>query len=70
MTDPKIWKKIKIFNTYKEASDLKEELLAADEENSLLVKIRRCGDGGTQFKVKSWSPPEPKNNKKRKKKND
>ena len=69
MTEPKIWKKIKIFNTYEEASNLKEELLAADEAQTLLVKIRRCGSGGTQYKVKSWCPPEPKNNKKRKKKN-
>jgi len=37
-------------------------------DNKLLVKVKRCGPDGIRFKVKSWYPPEPKKNKKKRKK--
>ena len=61
----KQWKKVKVLNTYELASELKSELINEDETGELLVKIRRCGPGGTQFKVKTWIPSQPKNNKKK-----
>ena len=69
-TLPKRWKNVKILDTYESANSLREELLAGDDTSKLEVKIRRCGDGGTRFKVKSWYPIETNKNKKRKKKNE
>ena len=63
----KIWKQEGIFSTYKEADNERAVMLSMNTDNKLLVKIHRCGDEGLQFKVKSWYPPETKNNKKRKK---
>jgi|TARA_R110001583_G_scaffold38874_13_gene125244 hypothetical protein len=62
----KKWKSVKILDTYESANDLKEKLLAEDSSSKLEVKIRRCGDGGSKFKVKSWYPPENKTNKAKK----
>ena len=69
---PKRWKNVKILDTYESANSLREELLAGDDASKLEVKIRRCGNGGTRFKVKSWYPVEinKNKNKKRKKKNE
>ena len=62
---PKQWKKEKVLDTYELASELKNKLINEDETGKLLVKIRRCGPGGSQFKVKTWRPsPTNKNNKK------
>ena len=70
----KSWKKVgKIMNTYDEAKAAADALfrqLTADEElPGVEIKIKRCGPGGAQFKVKMWRPDseKPKNNKKRKK---
>jgi len=52
----KIWKKVKIFNSYEEAANRKVKMLSEDDTSELLVKIRRCGDGGTRFKVVYWRP--------------
>ena len=52
----KIWKKVKIFNSYEEAANRKAKMLFEDDTSELLVKIRRCGDGGTRFKVVYWRP--------------
>jgi len=57
---PKKWKKVKIFNTYNEANDLRNELLANDDTGKLEVKVRRCGHGGSQFKVKKYFPEQKK----------
>ena len=67
---PKKWKNVKILDTYESANSLREELLSSDETAKLQVKIRRCGDGGSRFKVKSWYPPADKTSKKGKKKNE
>jgi len=52
----KTWQKIKVFNTYDEADTLRTELLLADSDSGLEIKIKRCGPEGTQFKVKSHRP--------------
>ena len=67
---PKRWKSVKILDTYESANSLREELLAADDTSKLEVKIRRCGDGGSRFKVKSWHPPVKTNKNKKRKKNE
>ena len=62
----KSWKKVGIENTYAAAAARKEKLLSENSDNKLLVKIRRCGAGGTQFKLKVWHPDfvKPKSTKK------
>jgi len=52
----KSWKKDRIFNSYEEAASHKTKMLSEDDTSELLVKIRRCGDGGTRFKVVYWRP--------------
>ena len=52
----KNWKKDRIFNSYEEAANHKTKMLSEDDSSELLVKIRRCGDGGTRFKVIYWRP--------------
>ena len=64
---PKKWQKVKVFDTYEEADVLRAKLISEEDNSDLQVKIRRCGPGGTNFKVKTWRPPELKNNKKKKK---
>jgi len=49
----KKWKKVRIFNNYRDANELRCVLLDNDDTGQLLVKIRRCGDNGSQFKVKT-----------------
>ena len=66
----KVWKQVKILETYDEASAFAESYRqGSGYDERLLVKIRRCGPGGTRFKIKVWHPDyvKPKNNKKRKK---
>ena len=45
------WTKKKVFNTFNEADTLRKKLKA---EGSL-TKVRRCGPGGTKFKVLTGS---------------
>ena len=52
----KIWKRDKIFNSYEEAANHKAKMLFEDDTSELLVKIRRCGDGGSRFGVVNWRP--------------
>ena len=54
----KSWKTEKVLESYETANTYKNSLLSTDPDNKLLVKIRRCGPGGTRFKVKSWYPIE------------
>ena len=42
------WKKVKIFDTYAEANEARENL---KKENKAYLKVRRCGQGGTKFKL-------------------
>jgi hypothetical protein len=66
----KKWKTEKILETYADADSYRESLISQDPSDDFLVKIRRCGPGGSRFKVKSWFPPDIKNkNTKKKQKN-
>ena len=67
-TIPKRWKTLKVFNSYSEADDFRKSLLAEDSTGDLSVKVRRCGEGGSKFKIKTWNLP-ARNNKKSNKKN-
>jgi len=64
----KSWKQEGVFDTYEEADSTRAVMLSMNTDNKLLVKVKRCGPGGIRFKVKSWYPPEPKKNKKKRKK--
>jgi len=52
----KKWHKVKVFDTYGEADALRAELMNESDNSDLQIKIKRCGDGGTQFKVKTHRP--------------
>jgi len=60
----KSWKTLGIFESYEEAAAKKEEVLADND----LVKIKRCGKCGSNYRVKIWNEkPKPKAKKKKKK---
>ena len=56
MTQPstKKWQKIKIFDTYEEADTLRNNLKNESGNENLEIKVKRCGRGGTKFKVKTF----------------
>jgi len=59
MTDEKTiksWHQVKVFDTYEEADALRIKLSTEPDNSNLEIKIRRCGPGGTQFKVKTHRP--------------
>ena len=59
---PKKWQKVRIFDTYSDADMLRNTLLDNDDTGLLEVKVRRCGPGGSQFKVKKYFPEQKKGN--------
>jgi len=60
----KIWETYGTYESYKEADLRRKELIDTHE----LVKIKRCGKGGNQYKIKYWnSPPVETKQKKAKK---
>ena len=52
----KKWEKVRIFNNYEDANELRGVLLNNDDTGLLLVKVNRCGPEGSQFKVKKHFP--------------
>jgi len=62
----KQWKQVKIFETFEEADILRKKMLEGDKSSKLEIKVRRCGEEGKQFKVKSYYPKPPTKNKKKK----
>ena len=48
----KKWEKVRIFNNYNDANDLRCVMLDNDDTGFLRVKVHRCGPDGSQFKVK------------------
>ena len=58
----KTWKTKAICSYYEDASQIKSLLLENDDSGLLEVKIRRCGPGGSKFKIKhiTQSPPRRK----------
>ena len=57
---PKKWQKVRIFDSYEDADTLRAVLLDNDDTGLLEVKVRRCGPGGSQFKVKKYFPEQKK----------
>ena len=59
---PKKWQRVRIFDNYDDANELRSVLLDNDDTGLLEVKVRRCGPSGTQFKVKKYFPEPKKGN--------
>ena len=57
---PKKWQKVRIFDTYQDANDLRSVLLDNDDTGLLEIRVRRWGPGGSQFKVKKYFPEQKK----------
>jgi len=57
---PKKWQKVRIFNNYDDANELRCVLKDNDDTGLLEVKIHRCGPDGSQFKVKKYFPEQGK----------
>ena len=55
----KKWEKVRIFNNYEDANELRCVLLDNDDTGFLKVKVQRCGPEGSQFKVKKHFPKPP-----------
>jgi len=51
------WKNERFFSTYKEADTLRKALLGSDRSATLQVKVKRCGENGTTYVVKSRQDP-------------
>jgi|TARA_R100000008_G_scaffold25894_1_gene14016 hypothetical protein len=59
------WNKVGIYSTYEDADEKRNAL----NEKGELTKIRRCGTGGSRFKVltgESVEKPKPKKKEKKK----
>ena len=52
----KTWKTKAIYNNYTDASEIKNLLISNDDSGLLEVKIRRCGPGGSMYKIKTYYP--------------
>ena len=52
----KIWETFGIFDTFEEADEKRNELSKLHE----IVKVKRCGKDGSNFKIKFWNEPAPK----------
>ena len=51
------WKNERFFSSFEEADLLRKSLKAHDRTSALQVKIKRCGEGGNLFVVKSRTDP-------------
>ena len=51
----KSWKTMGTYNTYEDADLVRNQLLSTSSEGTL-VKVKRCGPAGINFKVKQWIP--------------
>lgn len=47
------WTSVRYFSTFEEADTLRTSLKTTDTSGTLQVKVKRCGEGGTQFVVKT-----------------
>jgi len=52
----KKWEKVRIFDNYEDANELRCVMKDNDDTGLLEVKIYRCGEDGSQFKVKKHLP--------------
>jgi molybdopterin converting factor small subunit len=55
-----LWKNERYFSTFEEADTLRKSLLSGPNGATLQAKVKRCGEGGTQYVVKSRTNPELK----------
>ena len=55
-----LWKNERYFSTFEEADTLRKSLLSGPSGATLQVKVKRCGEGGSQYVVKSRTNPELK----------
>ena len=60
----KIWETFATFNTFEEADAKRKELENVHE----VLKVKRCGKGGSLFKIKFWNTPPLQGQKKKKSK--
>ena len=60
---PKKWQKVRIFDSYNDANELRSVLLDNDDTGLLKVKVQRCGPKGSQFKVKKYFPEQKRKTK-------
>ena len=51
------WKNERFFSSYEEADTLRKSLLGRDRSATLQVKVKRCGEGGAMYVVKSRQDP-------------
>ncbi len=51
------WKNERYFSTFEEADTLRKSLKTYDRSGSLQVKVKRCGEGGSLYVVKSRTDP-------------
>ena len=58
----KKWQKIKIFDPYEQADTLRTELKNESGNEDLEIRIKRCGPGGINFKVKTYRPKQTNKN--------
>jgi hypothetical protein len=53
MSNTTTWTNVRFFSTFDEATTLRSSLLERDTSGTLQVKVKRCGDGGKLFVVKT-----------------
>lgn len=63
MENNKVWKTLGVYESYEEANTERNKIVNEHQ----LVKVKRYGKGGSLYKVKYWSEPEPKKQTKKKK---
>lgn len=51
------WKNERYFASYEEADTLRRELKAKDRSSMLQIKVKRCGEGGRTYVVKTRQDP-------------
>ena len=51
----KPWTKVGVFNTFEEADKKRFQVIA--DEPTFKAKVKRCGDGGSQYMVKKREDP-------------
>ncbi len=53
MSNRNIWTNLRYFSTFEEAESLRHSMKQSDTSGTLQVKVKRCGEGGKLFVVKT-----------------
>lgn len=48
-----LWTNVRYFSTFEEADQLRSSMKHSDTSGTLQVKVKRCGEGGTTYVVKT-----------------